>query len=284
MSSSSNAQLLCFHNWEALEAPHPENGEWAQRLIDAGFDGIQFGYPWRDDRLAMAREAGLRVCGSGRVNIPADADLLAARAGEAGLECMTLHVGWGYEDDAEASVLIESVLQAEQRHHMPLYVETHRATLFQDIWRSVQWIRRFPTLRFNADFSHWYTGLEMVYGDFDRKLEYITPVIERTLFLHGRIGNPGCMQVELGPIEHARTLPFVQHFQKLWTAVFLAFQQRATPGRELIFTAELLSSEFYYARTFGGVEESDRWGQSLIITQLARECFASTGYPAVHSV
>lgn len=220
-----------------------------------------------------ARAQGLGVCGSGRVNHPKDAYRLAEEAREAELECLTLHVGWGYEDDDEAARLIEAVLDASARHSVPLYVETHRATLFQDIWRSVQFTHRFPQLQFNGDFSHWYTGLEMVYGGFENKLGFIQPVIERVRFVHGRIGNPGCMQVDVGDMENASKLPFVAHFRTLWTRVFAAFLRRSSPQESICFAAELLASSIYYAREFRGSEESDRWQQSLILTQIARECF-----------
>ena len=183
-------------------------------------------------------------------------------------------MGWGYEEDEEAIRLIEAVLEASVRHSTPLYVETHRATIFQDIWRTVRFIRQFPQLRFNGDFSHWYTGLEMVYGGFEKKLAFIQPVIERVHFLHGRIGNPGCMQVDVGDLESAAMLPFVRHFRTLWTQVFEAFLRRSSTD-PFCFTAELLASKIYYAREFGGKEESDRWQQSLVLTQIARECFSA---------
>ena len=72
------------------------------------------------------------------MNTPAEAAPLAKEAREAGLECLTLHVGWGTENDDEAAALIESVLSASTQFSIPLYVETHRATIFQDPWRTVQ--------------------------------------------------------------------------------------------------------------------------------------------------
>ncbi len=134
--------------------------------------------------------------GSGRVNRPEDAQELALRFAAEGMECATVHVGWGLEDDQQAFSLLEAVLDASTRHGVPLYVETHRATILQDMWRTVQFVKRFPEIRFNGDFSHWYTGLEMVYGGFQNKFEFIRPVLERVSFLHGRIGDPGSMQVE----------------------------------------------------------------------------------------
>src|SRR5882757_6475503 len=274
MMKYENKQLRCYQNWLALDGlPVPADG-WMRAIRDADFDGIQFIEPLETSLVSEARESGLGICGSGRVNTPSDAYRLADQARSEGLECLTLHVGWGYEDDDEASALIESVLDASAKHHLPMYVETHRATIFQDLWRTVQFVHKYGDLKFNGDFSHWYTGSEMVYGDFEKKASFIQPVIDRVHFLHGRIGDPGCMQVDIGEIDHARQLPYVRHFQALWTRVFAAFLRRNQPGESFIFTTELLAANVYYARTFEGKEESDRWSQSLILANLARECFA----------
>lgn len=273
MEHISQSQLRCYLNWLALDGlPVPDTG-WIQAIREAGYDGVQLIEPLDMDLLKEARLHGLGVCGSGRVNRPDDAFRLAMEARDSGLECLTLHVGWGYEDEDEAAQLIEAVLDASVQSAVPLYVETHRATLFQDIWRTVQFIRRFPQLQFNGDFSHWYTGLEMVYGGFEKKLAYIQPVIERVHFMHGRIGNPGCMQVDVGDMQTASALPFVAHFRSLWTQVFAAFLRRTTSGESFCFSIELLAPNIYYAREFGGREESDRWKQSLVLVQIARECF-----------
>jgi len=148
-------------------------------------------------------------------------------------------------------------------------VETHRATIFQDMWRAVEFVRQFPELRFNGDFSHWYTGQEMVYGGFENKMEFIRPVLERVRFLHGRIGNPGCIQVRIDP-KRTPEPSYVGHFRQLWTACF-------DYGAET-FVPELLAPGIYYARTFpdanaAEVEESDRWEQSLVLRRIAEECF-----------
>jgi hypothetical protein len=97
-------------------------------------------------------------------------------------------------------------------------------------------------------------------------------VLERVRFLHGRIGNPGSMQVDIGNGEEAER-PFVGHFRALWTASMRGFLASAKPGDMLPFVPELLAPAIYYARTFGGQEESDRWQQSLVLCRIARECF-----------
>ncbi len=285
--SSTPPRLRCYLNLMALEdlpetsaAPATRDPESLFPAIrEAGYEGIQFVEDITDGEQALCHRLSLGKTGLGRVNAPGEADVLAARLGGLGLECATLHVGWGMEDDDEAARLIEAVLNASVRRRIPLYVETHRATIFQDLWRTVQFVKRFPELRFNGDFSHWYTGLEMVYGGFERKLAFVQPVLERVRFIHGRIGNPGSIQVDVGNGE-PEAQPFVAHFRQLWTAAFAGFLASASPGDYILFVPELLSPRIWYARRVRRednrwVEETDRWEQSLVLTRIAGQCFAA---------
>ena len=268
-------KLHCYYNWLSREGLTCPSEGWLPAIQRAGYDGIQLVEPLEIDLVSACRDLGLGVCGCGRVNTPDDAMRLAEQGSRFGLECVTLHVGWGMEDDEYAGKLIEAVLAASEQSSLQLYIETQRATVFQDMWRTVQFIRRYPEVRLNGDFSHWYTGLEMVYGGFEKKLEFIQPVIERVRFLHGRIGNPGCMQVDIGDVENACALPYVLHFTQIWTAVFAAWMKQEHNSPVFCFTTELLAPDIYYARLFRGHEESDRWQQSLVLAELARRCFAN---------
>ena len=230
-------------------------------IAASGYSGVQFtDVISRADRR-RCESLGLRWCSSGRVNSPDEVSPLARRFIDEGAECATLHVGWGMEDDAEAGALIKAILAEAER--IPLFVETHRATVFQDMWRTVQFIRLFPGLRFNGDFSHWYTGSEMVYGGFDKKLAFIQPVVERVRFVHGRIGTPGCIQAR--PKDCAS---YTDHFRTLWTQSFAAFLRSAQPGETVLFVPELLSPRIYY-----GHADTDRWADSLVLCRIARQCY-----------
>ena len=287
--SPSRPRLRTYLNLMALDglpefsdAPKTREPEPMLAAIRAsGYEGVQFIEPLTVPQQAACERLKLGKAGLGRINQPGDARDLAARFQAEGLECATLHVGWGMEDDDQAARLIEAVIDSSVKLRVPLYVETHRATIFQDLWRSVQFVKRFPELRFNGDFSHWYTGLEMVYGGFEAKLEFIAPVLERVRFIHGRIGNPGCIQVDIGdgdPTPH----PYVNHFRAMWTAAFRGFLATALAGDYILFVPELLSPRIYYARTFPrngaqAYEESDRWQQSLVLKRIAEQCFRTAG-------
>lgn len=244
-----------------------------ETLRISGFDGVQFADRATPEELAACRQAGMGVAGSGRINLPSEAEQVAATMASDGYECVTLHVGWGLENDEQADALIESILRASAREDLPLYIETHRATICQDMWRTVEYVKRFPEMRFNGDFSHWYAGQEMVYGGFDRKFSFIEPVIERVRFLHGRIASPGCMQVPVD-VGQSHAPLYVEHFRQMWTACFRACLT-AQNAESICFTPELLGPDIYYARLFKGSEESDRWEQSLILKKIAEECFES---------
>jgi len=273
MNQVETHRLRCFMNLQSFDTMPQAQAGGLQAIRDAAYEGVQLGQPLDNARKEEALRLGLGICGSGRVNAPAEADTLAKGARDEGLECLTLHVGWGTENDDEAAALIAAVLAASAKHSVPLYPETHRATIFQDPWRTVQFLKRFPDLEFNGDFSHWYTGTEMVYGGVEMKLELMRPVLGRIGFLHGRIGNPGCMQVDIGD-GSVDGHPYVDHFRMMWTEAFRGFLRRRPEGDRICFTPELLGPEYYYARTFEGREESDRWEQSLVLVRIARECFA----------
>jgi hypothetical protein len=246
-------------------------------IAQAGYDGVQLDVEYTDQQVAICRGKGLRIAGSGRVNSPSDAQVVAERSAGNRFDCTTLHVGWGTEDDATALRLLEAVIQASEAFKIPLFVETHRATIFQDIWRTVQFLNRLPEIRVNGDFSHWYTGLEFVYGGFENKMRFIEPVLQRVRFLHGRIGDPGSMQVDVGD-GSGEGRPFVTHFRALWTASMKHFLRSAAAGDFLCFVPELLAPRIYYGRRFRGsdgamIEETDRWTQSLTLCDIARECF-----------
>jgi sugar phosphate isomerase/epimerase len=238
-------------------------------IVAAGYEGVQGG------EVAPARAAGLAVSSMGRVDRPDDAFNFAKLWAEDGVDCGTVHVGSGYEDDDEIDSLVRACVEASAEHAVPVYVELHRATITQDPWRTLRLIDRTPEVRFNADLSHWYTGGEMPYGDFGKRVDALQPVFERVRFVHGRVSSSGQIQAvveALGGEEPSH----VQHFRELWTRCFAGFLSAAGPGDVLPFAVELLPSSITYALVDDhGVERGDRWLQAKVHCDLARECWAA---------
>lgn len=245
----------------------------------AGYRGIQGANP------ALCRELGL-VPTTFDIRIEVGGMLeQAKRFVDQGFACATLMVGTGLESDDDATRLMEEIVSASATAGIPLYVETHRATATQDIWRTLRLVERLPELRFNGDFSHWYTAHDLPIGDFEAKLDLMAPVFERVRYMHGRIGTSGCIQVDIGD-GRSEGQPHVDHFRAMWTRACAGFIANATADvvppadLELGFAPELLPNEFGYAikapNAQGVLDElGDRWQQAILLTDIARDCFTA---------
>ncbi|KJD34367.1 hypothetical protein PK35_00745 [Tamlana nanhaiensis] len=250
--------------------PKGNDKEKHEAIAKAGFKGIQDGDP------ELCKALGLELTAHARINQVGDLDELMPKWKQGNYNCASIHLGWGMESDAEIDNLVSYVLKISEKYDFPIYIETHRATITQDLWRTVELTKRFPEVRFNGDFSHWYTGQEMVYGGIENKWDYIQPVFNRVRFMHGRIGNPGSIQVDVKD----KNAEYVQHFKEMWKRSFLGFLKSANPGDYICFTIELLKAEIYYERTIFNqdgeeIEEGDRWQQALLYKKIIEECWDS---------
>ncbi|WNH09428.1 hypothetical protein [Thalassobellus suaedae] len=248
--------------------PKGTDREKHEAIAKAGFQGIQDGNP------ELCKEFNLQLTAHARVNEVGDLDDLLPKWKAENYNCATIHLGWGMESDTEMDALVSYVLEISAKNNFPIYIETHRATITQDLFRTVELTKRFPEIRFNGDFSHWYTGQEMVYGGIENKWDFIQPVFNRVSFMHGRIGNPGCIQVN---VTDDKNLEYVMHFKEMWKRSFLGFLKTAKPGDYICFTVELLKADIFYARTIptdsGEQEEGDRWQQALLYKEIVQECW-----------
>ncbi len=251
-------------------------------LAAMGVEALQHPSPEVLPRLTMP------IVGMGRIDNIHSADHLARKHKANGYVLTTVHVGTGFESDGEIDDLIGSVIAASREHKYPIFVETHRATVTQDIYRTLLIVERHPAIRFNGDLSHYYTGHEMTYGDISAKFDAMEPIFQRVRYIHGRIGTPCCMQVALTGSDDTRA--FVEHFRDMWSRVMQGFSNTAEGGEVLPFAPELLPYELpmgdeiltlHYAQkqTVKGkaVEESDRWQQAQFLFDIAEECASKAG-------
>jgi hypothetical protein len=250
------------------KGPKGSDREKHEAIAKSGFKGVQDGNP------ELCKAFNLQLTAHARVNKVGDLDDLLPTWKALNYNCATVHLGWGMETDAEMDALVSYVLENSVKYDFPIYIETHRATITQDLFRTVELTKRFPEVRFNGDFSHWYTGQEMVYGGIENKWDFIQPVFDRISFIHGRIGNPGCIQVDVKDKNES----YVNHFKEMWKRSFLGFLKTAKPGDYICFTVELLKAEIFYERTIISkegleIEEGDRWQQALLYKEIIQECW-----------
>jgi len=278
---STNAPRLTLYGnaWGLLELPQrPSKQTWAFEVVldkirEAGFEGMQADA----SSASVVRKHGLRFAASGRVNSPLDTDDVINHAADVGADAVTLHVGWGMETDAEMDAYAQSVLEAAQAHHMPVFIETHRATMVQDIYRTHCLLQRWPDLRFNGDFSHYYCGAEMTYQGFDITRSYLLPILQRVGFFHGRVSNAECIQVDAVDAGDGQTNAHGRDFLWMWETGATFWLKQAHQGDILPFAPELGPPSSGYSLTYvrnGELAElSDRWAQTLVLARLAQQAF-----------
>lgn len=235
---------------------------------DAGYEGVQV---FRPGDVGRGTDAGLdHMSGIGSARTIDEVDAAVGRW--SGLvTSLSLHLGTGFESAGEADELVGATIDAAERHAVAVLVETHRATLLQDPARALALVDDHPGLRFTADLSHWYTGVELVYGDLDAKLAALQPVFDRCRMIHGRISDPGCIQVAVAESDPS---PHVAHFRRMWSTIAAACAA-SDETEELPFVVELLPASAGYARTVqrGGIveEETDRWAQADLLWRIAAD-------------
>ena len=255
-------------DWSA--GPKGSTADIYAALPGAGYEAIQTLEP------AVARQAGLIPFGIARVIH--DLDQLRAMTRhwrDQGCTCTTVQLGTGLEEDDDLMRLAEGMLRIAEQERHPLHLETHRATMTQDIRRTLGLIERFPELTFNGDFAHWYIGHELPYGDIAAKLVAMRPVFERVRFLHLRVSSGAFGQLTSSNPAEAQHLAI---FRRMWSESMGGFLLNARPGDTLPALCELLPARTFYPRMIVGPdgvprEESDRWVEAAFLTEQARQCF-----------
>lgn len=265
---------------EWSEGPQGDRAAIYAAVKAAGYEAIQTLEP------QAAIDAGLIP--TGLMRIFDDVDQMADAAmkwHDAGCDCSTVQLGTGLESDREMFRLAEAMLDISAALDHPIYLETHRATMTQDIRRTLDLIKVFPELRFNGDFGHWYIGHELTYGDMDMKFDAMRPVFERTRFMHLRVSSNAFGQLTASDPAEARHLDY---YRRMWTASFEGFLRNARPGDYFAVHPELLPARAFYPKMVPGPdgvmrEESDRWTESAFLIEVARQCFAEAEAAVRHS-
>jgi hypothetical protein len=253
----------------------------AAQLAMLSAHGISGVLAWSD--WPAIRTAGLTVHAMGRIESPADVEALVASHVAAGVASTTLHVGSAFDDDDRLDRYADAILDATQRHRHPVLIETHRATVTQDPWRTLRWVERFPELRFSLDASHWVVGGELDYGGgFAERLPRLDPVLRRSPMVQGRIASGGAVQIGVDDPG-----PWRAQAIALWTRAF-ALRRAEAPSDAIAFCPELLPHALGPDGWFGyapvrrrddaplGIEETtDRYAEALRLFELADACAAS---------
>ena len=110
----------------------------------------------------------------------------------------------------------------------------------------------------------------MPYGDWDAKITALQPLLERTRYIHGRIGNSCHMQL---PVANGEAQQSVEDFHLVWGRAFEAYRRSDEHALPFIFAPELLPPPYAPLHPHHGQQEeyADRWLESLFLCSCMQE-------------
>jgi hypothetical protein len=276
--SSTNAPRLRMQQsvWAMINLPRGGQ-EWSlaekfDRALAAGFTAIEaycLDDAFADSVAAVAHEKGLGIAMLMPVTTVDDLLPGIERAHRMRAEYVGLHVRGSLRASPEIADTLAEMYEVTNDAGLPLFIETHRGTVTQDLRRAVKVLNRFKKIRFIGDFSHYIVAGEIENEWSEDVWDHFGQIARKACVWHGRVGYGQQVQNDVGDGSGS----LVQQFKKLWTMGMIAWLSKAQPGDILPFTAEL-GPPPYSITDLSGQEISDRWDQAMVIKRLAEEAWA----------
>jgi hypothetical protein len=269
-------KLLVLQSLWAMQnlrnAPAERSLEESVSLIkSAGFDGIST--MWEDDTTAsasaaLAKAEGLIVEGT---CLPTDLDQVPPaleRGVKFGLHHLNLQLNMRPRTLAEAVQIIERLDAMTSQVDFPVYVETHRGRLTNDLLFTLDLLDALPSLKLLADLSHYVVAREVELPVSEETDRQISQILDRAWAFHGRIAGSGQVQLPLSLPQHK---PYVDQFAAWWARGFANWRKRAAPDAELTFVCELGPQPYYAISGSDGRDLTDRWEESITMQRMVRD-------------
>jgi sugar phosphate isomerase/epimerase len=277
-NSTKPPRLRVAHTWWSLLGLPRGGPEWSMeekfdRVKEAGFEGIEI---WVEEKEeARYREqldrTGLFLGIGGHPNTVEDFRRLIAQGKRLGAEYLIVHVAHAFMSDEEVAKLVRAGYQVATGEGLPMMLETHRATVTENLYRTYHLLERVPELRLTGDFSHYVVGGDMGGLPAAEQITRLRPLLDRVDSMHARISNGEQVQVDVGTGNG----PLAQAWVEIWAETFRHWRQQVQPGNWFPFSSEL-GPPTYSILGLEGREISDRWEQSLVMKRLIQQAWAKS--------
>lgn len=239
------------------------------RIAEAGYDGIEAPLPESPVSFRRAVEArGLKYIA---MLFADDASVLDAgvdAARECGAVQLTVHSGRDRMTFDEGSAFFERALEVEEASGLRMCHETHRGRILFNPWTTVAYLRRFPSLKIVADFSHFTCVCERLLDVDDPDLKAAYP---QTYHTHGRVGYDQGPQV---PDPRAPEFAaFVDRFDAYWDEIRSAHIDRGESV--MTFCPEFGPPGYMHTLPYTQQPVADLWDICLWMARRTRERWSS---------
>lgn len=274
-------RLVVFQSLWAMERRHTDGWERTleenvKMIADAGFDGISAHYTDRAyvRRLAQYRaEHGLDAEGQCFPRTVDDLQPALENAAEFGLHHLDIQPDVRPRTVAESVKLLDGWQRLADQVDFPVYIETHRDRMTTDLHFTLDLLDARPDLKLLGDLSHYLVGREFSWPISDENHALIHRVLDHSWAFHGRVASREQVQIEISFEPHRM---WVDLFLDWWRYGFASWRRRAADDASLAFVCEL-GPKPYAIIGRDGNDTTDRWAESLLLCDWARELWLEVG-------
>jgi hypothetical protein len=273
-------KLLVFQSLWAMERRHTDGFERSLEenigmVAEAGFNGIST--DWRNRDTARRATALLKASGMTAEGqcFPKTVDELKPAlevASEFPLHHLDIQPDVRPRRLQDCVPLIEGWRRLAEEVDFPVYIETHRDRMTTDLYFTLDLLDCFPDLKLLADLSHFLVGREFAWPVDEANHAYIHRILDNSWAFHGRVASREQVQIEISFPHHK---PWVDLFKEWWGYGFRSWRERSGEDDTLAFTCELGPKPYAISGPDGN-DSTDRWKESLIMRDIAREIWAAS--------
>jgi hypothetical protein len=286
MGKNMNGKLQVEMSWWGMNGLHRTAGspdgmeDKVKRIAENGFDGINAFVPppeesgrWKE----LLDHYGLSYSVNAYPTCLTDmAEFLEKAAAFGRVRYVNAQVMKPFLTGESALELLSGIDALSRQAGIPVYVETHRGTITQDLIRTAQLLESLPSLELTIDYSHYVVAGELhtVSPEAEELLQSLLP---NAASIHTRISNGEQVQIDPG---EAGAHPMLPHFERWWESAMRHWRQaERKEGDCFPVVIELGPAPYAITVDEAGsrtTEISDRWAQSLYLKKLVQQLWQKT--------
>jgi len=264
-------KLEVFQSLWSMELRRPDGFTWGdeekfEMISEAGYDGVALDFAWNDiadarKHLPLMQKHNL---GCALIAFPAtleDLQGVVDLAADFDTRYIAVNARYFPWTPAEAVSRICQWLEMGDKAGIPVYLETHRLTVTNDVVFTLDLLDLIPELELVADLSHIVVAREFPEPVDSMHNDWIKRILKRSASLQGRISNREQIQVPLGFPQHAY---WEEQYAQWWQQGFQYWRERNDKSAVMNFLCEL-GPPPYAITDRHGEELSDRWEEALQI-------------------